>query len=103
MYVWGGLWAQLALLGALTWWKTGRTRWLALYILAAAAGLWTLYLFVTVLLVANLAFLVFWWRVRRPLPALGLWAAAQAAALLLFAPWLAYALPRMMSWSSAEP
>ncbi len=34
---------------------------------------------------------------------LGRWALAQVAVLALFAPWLAYALPRMMSWSSTEP
>jgi 4-amino-4-deoxy-L-arabinose transferase-like glycosyltransferase len=102
MYVWGSLWAALSLYAALAWWKTRRERWLLLYALAAAAGLWTLYLFVTVLLVANLAFLVYWQRVRRPLRLLGWWAGGQIAAVALFAPWLAYALPRMMSWSSAE-
>lgn len=109
MYVWGSLWASLALYGALAWWKTRRVRWLLLYVAAAAAGLWTLYLFVAVLLVANLAFLVYGWRVyhARNLTGLqdltGFWIAAQLAVLALFAPWLAYALPRMMSWSSAEP
>ena len=103
MYVWGSLWAPLALYGALAWWQTRRWRWLLLYVFAAAAGLWTLYLFVAVLVVANLAFLVYWRRVRRPVPLLAGWAGAQLAVLALFAPWLAYALPRMMSWSSAEP
>ena len=102
MYVWGSLWAPLALYGALAWWQTRRWRWLLLYVFAAAAGLWTLYLFVAVLVVANLAFLVYWQRVRRPVPLLAGWAGAQLAVLALFAPWLAYALPRMMSWSSAE-
>jgi mannosyltransferase len=109
MYVWGSLWAPLALYGALAWWKRGSAGGLLLYVVAAAAGLWTLYLFVTVLAVANLAFLVYWWRVylTRNLTGLrdlsGFWIAAQLAVLALFAPWLAYALPRMISWSSAEP
>jgi mannosyltransferase len=103
MYVWGNLWAPVALYGALAWWKGGKVRWLLLYVVAAAAGMWTLYLFATVLLVANAAFLLYWWRVRRPLRLAGSWALAQAAVLALVAPWLAYALPRMISWSSAEP
>ncbi len=103
MYVWAGLWASLLLAATVHLWRTEEARWWILYVLAAAAGLWTLYLFVTVLLVTNVAFLVAWWRSGRPRPRLVRWMVAQLATLALFIPWLAYALPRMMSWSSAEP
>lgn len=102
MYVWAGLWASLLLAVTVRLWETGRVRWWLLYVLAAAAGLWTLYLYVTVLLVTNGGFAVAWWRSGRSRSRLGRWVLAQLAALALFIPWLAYALPRMMSWSSAE-
>lgn len=103
MYVWAGLWASLLLAVSVQLWRGEKARWWLLYVLAAAAGMWTLYLFVTVLLVTNVAFIVAWWRSGRSRPGLVRWLAAQLASLALFLPWLAYALPRMMSWSSAEP
>ncbi len=74
-----------------------------LYVLATAAGLLSIYLFVAVPVVANLAFIVFWWRAGRSLKTLGRWVLAQLAVLALFVPWLAYSIPRMPSWSSTEP
>jgi hypothetical protein len=65
--------------------------------------LWTLYLNVSVLVIANLGFLIAWWGRGRPGPSLLRWVSAQLAALALFAPWLAYALPRIPTWSTAEP
>jgi len=75
------------------------------YVLATAAGLYTLYLFVTVVLIETLFFL---YLLLRQTPAtrrrsLIHWVLAQVAVLALFAPWLAVALPRMHSWSVAEP
>lgn len=103
MYIWAAAAAAGALWAAVAFWRGGgRRAWLA-YVLAMVAGLWTLYLNVVVLLITNLAFPVVWWRTGRGRAALGRWIAAQVAAVALFAPWLAYALPRMMSWSSAEP
>ncbi len=103
MYIWAAAAAAGALWAAVAFWRRGGWRpWLA-YVLAVAAGLWTLYLSVVVLLVTNGAFLLAWWRGGRGRAFLARWIAAQAAAVALFAPWLAYALPRMMSWSSAEP
>ena len=67
--------------------------WLAVYVLAAAGGLYTLYYFLFLLIALNLAALLYIWlhengetssRGRR----LGTWLAAQAAVLLLWLPWL---------------
>jgi mannosyltransferase len=94
------------------WWPTGTqarserpARPALLYVLTTAAGLYTLYLFVTVVLIENLFLL---YLVLRQNPSmrrhsLARWVLAQVAVLALFAPWLAVALPRMHSWSVAEP
>lgn len=122
MYIWAALWAAATLWAALRVWQADARAphdaigdeklrsnsfsrsipWIA-YVLCAAAGLWTLYLSAATLAVANLAFLWMWWRRNRDKGLLIRWAIAQAAVIGLFVPWLAYALPRMMSWSSAEP
>lgn len=103
MYIWAAAAAAGALWAAVAFWHRRSWRaWLA-YVLAMALGLWTLYLSVVVLAVTNGAFLVAWWRTGRGRLFLARWIAAQVAAVALFVPWLAYALPRMISWSSAEP
>jgi len=78
------LWALLAFV-------TGqhKARWLALYALAAATGLYMLYYFAFWLIALNLVALLLLWppahqRWRRIVG----WLAAQGAALALFAPWL---------------
>jgi hypothetical protein len=103
MYIGASAAATAALWAALRYWQTGQWRHWGLYVLAAAAGLWLLYLSVSVLIIANLAFLWVWIGRRLPLRAVLRWAAAQVLVLLLYLPWLAYALPRMPSWSTAEP
>ncbi len=103
MYIGASTAATAGLWSALRYWQTGRWRYWLGYVLAAAVGLWLLYLSVSVLIIANLAFLWVWIGRRLPLRAVLRWAAAQVAVLLLFLPWLAYALPRMPSWSTAEP
>jgi mannosyltransferase len=83
-----------------------RPAWQALlYVLTTAAGLYTLYLFVTVVLIQNLFFLYLLLCQHPPLRrhSLPRWVLAQVAILALFVPWLALALPRMQSWSVAEP
>lgn len=103
MYIWAALWAAGALWAAVRIWQgRGPRAWIA-YVLCAAAGLWTLYLSGAVLAVTNLAFLWLWWRQGRVRRWMARWVAAQVGAVMLFLPWLIYALPRMMSWSSAEP
>lgn len=75
------------------------------YVLATAAGLYSLYLFVVVVLIENIFALSV--LLRQPsdgrMRLLQRWVLAQLAVLLVFVPWLALALPRMRSWSVAEP
>ncbi len=70
---------------------------------AATAGLWTHYSFPIVLASAGAAWLLAWLRAEpraapRSRRALAAFAAANAAALLLFAPWLPTALRQISSW-----
>jgi 4-amino-4-deoxy-L-arabinose transferase-like glycosyltransferase len=103
MYTLAAVLACVALWAAVSLWRTGRWgAWIA-YVLAVAAGLGTLYLNISVPLAANLAFLVAWAKSGRSRRQLLQWGSAQLAAALLYAPWLAYALPRMPTWTSAEP
>jgi len=72
------------------------------YALTVAAGLYTHYAFPFVLLVHNLLFLGWWgtagrWRPRYLVG----WVGLQAAALLLFLPWLPIALRSVTGWPSA--
>lgn len=73
------------------------------YTLSTVAGLYTLYLFVIVLLVENIFALVVSAHVDRARRNQFLlrWLLLQTAVLLLFLPWLALALERMTSWSVA--
>ncbi len=112
MYALSALWAALAVWAALRVWDRGRAGDFVVYTLTMAAGLWTLYLFATVLFVVNLTWLIWVWprAARRPSAAAGAagrefwrWSGAQAAVLALFAPWLAYALGRIPTWSAATP
>lgn len=75
----------------------------ALYILSAAAGLYTQYTFVFMLLVHNLLALISLaiWREHRLRRALA-WAALQAAVVVLYLPWLPVALARAGGWG-VEP
>jgi mannosyltransferase len=118
MYIVATLWGVLSLymllrwFAAEGWWSADRQMrprrpaWqAALYVLSTAAGLYTLYLFATVLLIENLFFLYLLLRQNSPgrRRSFARWVLAQVAVLVLFAPWLALALPRMHSWSVAEP
>lgn len=90
----GALWAALRL-----WQRADARAWLA-YVALTLGSLYTLYLDVIAPAVANLGFLIAWLRAGRPRRMLALWVTAQLAVAALFAPWLAYALPRMHSWAS---
>lgn len=84
MYAVAGLLGLLCLWATLRALETGGVRPLALYVVTAAAGIWTLYYFVFLLggLVAAAAlFAPTWRRYRR-------WLAAQVGVLLLIVPWL---------------
>jgi mannosyltransferase len=105
MYIWASTLATGALWAAARLWRSrGRDRraW-ATYVLSVAGGLWTLFLTISVPLIANLAFVAVWLRQGRPGRPLKRWIGAQLAAAALFVPWLVYALPRMPTWSTAEP
>ncbi|MCC9075736.1 hypothetical protein FKZ61_006390 [Litorilinea aerophila] len=85
------LWALLQALaiGAPAGTRPAQHRWLAVYAGAAALGLYTLYYFAFALAALNLIAMM--WLVGRGRPLrrdLGRWLAAQAAALLLWLPWL---------------
>ena len=107
MYALTALWAALALWATMRYWAHSRAQDGLLYVLYVTAGLYTLYLSVSVLVIANLVWLVAWLYGRRVgrvrWRALLRWAALQWTALVLFAPWLVYALRRMPTWSSASP
>jgi hypothetical protein len=103
MYAPAALLATLALWAALRVWDRGRFVDWVLYVLFATAGLYTLYLNVLVLVIINLAWLWVFWRSARRLTALVRWLSAQMLILLLFAPWLIYALGRIPTWSAASP
>jgi len=81
------LWALLRFLDQeRSWWA-----WLVAYVLAAAAGLYTLYYFAFLLIAINLIALWLLWRERKKpgfLKKLGFWLGAQLATLLLWSPWL---------------
>ena len=104
----------LALVGAglfsalLAWFERERTgqsvrRPLALFIVCGALGLWIHYSFPILLAAAGLAYLWHWReRLRRGSAsaawALGRYALANLAILLLFAPWLGTAVERVLNW-----
>jgi len=94
----GALWATLRL-----WKSPGSKAWWLACVLTVAGGLWSLYLTVSLPLISNLAFPIVWIREGRPRRLLLSWGTAQIATAALYAPWLLYALPRMPTWSSAEP
>ncbi|MBL7198716.1 MAG: glycosyltransferase family 39 protein [Anaerolineae bacterium] len=103
MYALAALLAVFSFWAAIRFWDRGRLADGALYVVFTAAGLYTLYLYVSVLVVVNLAWLWVLWRSQKRMRALAQWGGAQVAVLALFAPWLGYALGRIPTWSSASP
>jgi 4-amino-4-deoxy-L-arabinose transferase-like glycosyltransferase len=108
MYIWattlaaGALWATIRLWRSRGEPEGAKRAWVA-YVLTVTGGLWSLFLNISVPLITNLAFPLVWLRMGRPRRLLALWLTAQAAAAILFIPWPPYALPRMPTWSTAEP
>ncbi|MGB9593692.1 MAG: glycosyltransferase family 39 protein, partial [Anaerolineae bacterium] len=75
-----------------------------LYALAVAMGLYTHYSFPILWGVWNLAYLAFWLWQRGGLGRLARWAAIQAAAFVLYLPWLPIGLRQMTQWPAiSEP
>ncbi len=111
MYMLAGLLGTASLYFMVRWWQRERSNaphaWRALipYVLASAGALYTLYLSIFVIVVQNAFLLIIGlslpaaerWRIWRR------WLVGQVITALSFVPWLALALPRMQTWSSAEP
>ncbi|MCE7982600.1 MAG: hypothetical protein DYG89_15555 [Caldilinea sp. CFX5] len=94
MYTLGALLGLLGLWALLRWWQASSDQrsygWLAVYAIAGAAGLYTLYYFLFVLVALNVIALLLWliaWR-QTPMRQWLLWLVAQVAILLLWSPWL---------------
>ena len=103
MYALAALLAAFSLWAAIRFWDRDRLTDVVLYVIFTTAGLYTLYLSVSVMVVANLVWLWVFWRSESRGRALLRWGAAQMVVLALFALWLAYALGRIPTWSSASP
>ncbi len=97
MYAPAAFFASLALWAALrVFCHRGRIEWWAVLLsLSIAAGLLELYLFGAVMLVLNLGFVVAFLTSPRRWKLALVWLAAQAGALMLFAPWAAYTWGKM--------
>ena len=88
MYAWIALLSSSSLLCALLWLRKSRTiLWLG-YVLITAAGLYTHYYAVFVILVENIFFLYLFLRGRLSRRTVIGWGVAQICIILLFAPWL---------------
>ena len=107
MYELGALLATLSLALAARLARKGWDRRVAVaWVAVTSAALWTLYLLAFLLVVVGAWWL--WslreragWRAR--LAGFGRYATLELAALALVFPWLAFAIPRMRSWSVQEP
>jgi 4-amino-4-deoxy-L-arabinose transferase-like glycosyltransferase len=108
MYMLLALLAALAFYAALRWAAaaTGQNRrerwgWAVLYVLSAAAGLYSHYAFPMILAAVNLTVLLdiaLRWRAASGAGRLWRWLALQLAVLLLFAPWLPTAYRQLTTW-----
>ena len=95
MYTLGALLGLLGLWALLRWWQSDANDrlpygWLVVYAIVGAAGLYTLYYFLFVLVALNVIALLLWLPVWRQTSARqwALWLVAQFAVLLLWLPWL---------------
>jgi 4-amino-4-deoxy-L-arabinose transferase-like glycosyltransferase len=98
LFATGALWATLRL-----WANPRRHGAVVAYVLCVAGALYSFYLAVMLPLATNLAFIYAWLRQGRPRRLLVTWLLAQAAVVVLFAPWAGYALGRMHGWSAEQP
>jgi 4-amino-4-deoxy-L-arabinose transferase-like glycosyltransferase len=89
MYTIGATLALLCLWAALRFVdRRNPARWLVVYALGAAMGMYTLYYFAFWLVGVNVIVLWLLWRNERRNRAIAAWLGAQLAALLIFLPWL---------------
>lgn len=102
------VWTLLALLAAVRWLAVGpspgprRAGWLAAYVAAATLALYTQYYAGFLLAGLALAGLLALWRWGAGRRAALTWLGAQAAAVLLYLPWLFYAAPRLVPYVSQK-
>jgi 4-amino-4-deoxy-L-arabinose transferase-like glycosyltransferase len=84
--------AVMALMTRLLSGRSAKNKWLTLYAVCGALGLWTLYYFAFLLVAVNLMVGLWWFASRRRGCAgwgwLVRWGLAQAAVLVLYAPWI---------------
>jgi 4-amino-4-deoxy-L-arabinose transferase-like glycosyltransferase len=102
MYMLAGLAVLAAVYTSVRWLAGDSPRWLAGYLLAALAAVYTVYLTGIAIAAINLAVLaaalVGWLGRRR----YARWLLVQVALVLLFLPWWRFASARMKSWSAVE-
>ncbi len=103
MYALASLLAVLAVWAARRVWDRGWRRDAALYVLATAAGLYTLYLFAPVWMAVNVAWLWVWRGAPDRRREFLRWAGLQLLVLALFLPWLWYAAGGFLSTAAATP
>jgi len=119
MYIVATMWGVLSLYTLLRWlqlegWlgleeappdQKRHVRLGVLYVLTTAAGLYTLYLFITIVVIEDIfcLYLLFRQPPEKRRYFVIHWLLSQLAIVGLFIPWLAIALPRMRSWSVATP
>jgi 4-amino-4-deoxy-L-arabinose transferase-like glycosyltransferase len=102
MYAPATLFAALALWAALKLFTTRHRLWpwALMLALSLGAGLLTLYLFAGAVLALNIAFLYVFAVSARRWRLAAAWIASQVGALLLFMPWLLYAINYLPSWET---
>jgi mannosyltransferase len=106
MYILAALLGAVATYGLVRWmeWGTERHRmiWSAVYVLSAAAGLWTHYSFPVVLAALNIALVLWWFGQRHDLgwrQPLAWWLAMHGVVLVLYLPWLPVAWAKTWSYT----
>lgn len=102
MYVWAAFWGLLSVYWFTQLGRGGLRAWWG-YVLSGAAALYTLYLSVLVLLIQNLFVVLTVWRKPRRGHQLFTWMLWQLGVLLLYAPWLYLALPRIRHDTAKAP
>ena len=102
MYMLAGTLATGTLWASFRFWQRPTWRVWGAYVFTCAAGLWTLYLTISVPIIANIGFLIVFLKRGRPVSLLSRWVTAQIVVFALYLPWLIYALPRIPTWSTSE-
>lgn len=103
MYALASLLAVVAVLAARRVWARGSARHAAVYVLATAAGLYTLYLFAPVWAAINVAWLWAWRESANRRREFLRWAGLQLLVVALFLPWMWYAAGGFLNTAAATP